>query len=227
MKLVVFSDIHSDGSLLKKVIKKASNDIVSADLLICNGDFTDMFKIPRDMWMKEVESMLSPLLKTNKKLLCVPGNHDPPQAVDLFEKNNVNIHGKKETIQGFDFIGFGGAVTPFNTSFEPSEETTRQTVGSLAKEATNPLVFILHNPPKGTKLDMAGRGMHVGSAALRSLILEHNPILALTAHIHECSGIDTLGETTLFYPGLVSHGHYGVVLLNENQKPKCIIKHVA
>jgi hypothetical protein len=86
-------------------------------------------------------------------------------------------------------------------------------------------VFVLHNPPKNTKLDVAGNGMHVGSEALRYLILKHRPVLALTAHIHECSGTDILGSSTIFYPGLLSQGRYGLVDLDaKNRKTSCRIK---
>ena len=38
----------------------------------------------------------------------------------------------------------------------------------------------------------------------------------VSAHIHESGAIDKLGSTTLFYPGPVFEGNYGIVDLSKN-----------
>jgi Icc-related predicted phosphoesterase len=42
---------------------------------------------------------------------------------------------------------------------------------------------------------------HVGSKAVRELVLKHQPALGLHGHIHESGGVDMLGSTPIFNPG--------------------------
>jgi len=220
MELLVISDVHGDVGMLKNALK--AKDTKSCDVVICNGDFTDMFKVRREMQLANVREVVSMLAATGKPVLCVPGNHDPPESLAVFEGAGANLHAKRRSISGFDFIGFGGAITPFNTNFEPSEEDEYKALDPLAGAARNPLVFVVHNPAKGY-LDLTGHGTHVGSETYRGLLLHHKPMLSLSAHIHEAAGVAVWGPTTLFYPGPLYEGHYGIVKLEKNKKPECSI----
>jgi len=223
MKFLVFSDVHGDISGLKKVLAAAANEMRTCDAIICNGDFTDMFKVRRGLQLANVRDAVALLVATGKATFCVPGNHDPHESIAVFEGAGTNLHGKRRTIGGFDFVGFGGATTPFNTNFEPSDEETYDALDALAGAARNPTVFVLHAPAKDC-LDGTGHGMHVGSETLRGLIAHHKPVLALSAHIHEAAGTAKLGETTVFYPGPLYEGFYGVVTLEKGKAPGCLVK---
>jgi len=46
-------------------------------------------------------------------------------------------------------------------------------------------VMVIHAPPYNTSLDLASKGEHVGSAAVRKIIQEKQPYITLHGHIHE------------------------------------------
>ena len=211
MKMLVIADIHGDFNTLEQFI-----DITRAsdfDLIICPGDFTDMFSVPREFSQIDIANLiLQKLLALGRPLLCVPGNHDPYEIVELFDNYNINLHARVRKACGIKFLGWGGAPTPFNTIFEPSDEETREMLDSLlAGVGGEPFVLVTHDPPKNTSVDRVTSGDHVGSPVIRKFIEKNQPILALSAHIHESPGQETIGKTTLFYPGALFNGLYGEV----------------
>ena len=158
-------------------------------------------------------------------MICVPGNHDPYDIIDAFEEYDVNLHGKVRKVCGETFAGWGGALSPFNLAFEPTEEETKAGLEEMARKIGKDFILILHNPPKDTKLDRIISGEHVGSPAEREFIENTQPKLVITAHIHEASGEDRIGKSVLFYPGPFYAGRYGVVTV-EGDKIKCEIKKI-
>lgn len=217
MKILVLADIHGDTGTLRKVIEKAESH--NPDVVVCPGNVTDIFKTPPEFSQLDVADLVvQQLLSLRKPVLCIPGNHDPPEILEVFNDYGVNIHAKHTAIHGTHFVGFGGAPTPFNTPFEPTEEETADALASLPTHS--PTIAVIHNPPHNTKLDAIGAGKHVGSPAVRSYILSKKPHLVLTAHIHESRGKDTLGPTTIVNPGPVFNKHYALV---DVTKKSCVV----
>ena len=222
MKILVFGDVHGKIDVLSNIIK---NIKIKPDLVICPGDFTDMFERIEGFSQLDVSNMvIQKLVSFRCPVLCVPGNHDPYDILKLFDRYKINIHGKKRNINGLNFIGWGGALTPFHTLFEPSDEETISNLEKLSKGLKD-FVLIVHNPPKNTKVDKVFSGAHVGSEIIRNFIEKTKPILCISAHIHEAGGVDKIGNTTLFYPGPVYEGKYGIVNI-ENKKVSCEIKKI-
>ncbi len=67
-------------------------------------------------------------------------------------------------------------------------------------------VYVLHDPPWNTALDVLWNGGHIGSMAVRRFIEQHQPPLVLSGHIHESPRIsgkvmDRIGETLCVNPG--------------------------
>ena len=67
-------------------------------------------------------------------------------------------------------------------------------------------LFVLHSPPRGTRCDMVGAALHVGSRAIRAFIERHQPPLVLSGHIHESPRVsssyhDLIGRTMVVNPG--------------------------
>ncbi len=223
MKILLLADIHGYENELKEILKGPFNEI---DLVICAGDLTDMYRIPEGFSQADmVDTILQKMFVLNKPLLCIPGNHDPYESIDVFESYGVNLHNKIRKIKGIEFLGFGGAETPFNTIFEPTEQEIEK---SLAKHKPTPSNFILvvHQPPKNTKQDRLSTGQHAGSAVIRKYILEKQPMLATSGHIHEGQGVDYLNKTVLFNPGPVFEGKYGIIDI-EDKKVTCKVKTAA
>jgi Icc-related predicted phosphoesterase len=169
--------------------------------------------------------ILQKLVAFGTPVLCVPGNHDPYDIISTFDEYDVNLHGKVRKIKGETFIGWGGALTPFNTAFEPTEEETKEALEEVGKKVGNGFILVVHNPPKDTKLDRTATGEHVGSHAVREFIEKSKPKLVITAHIHEASGEDRVSESVLFYPGPFYAGRYGVVNV-DGRKVRCEIKKI-
>ncbi|MBI4021256.1 MAG: metallophosphoesterase family protein [Candidatus Aenigmarchaeota archaeon] len=208
MRILVVADIYGDLAHLSSIIEAAAAH--NPSLVVCPGNITDMFAVSEFSQMDVGELVMLKLLSLRKPVLAVPGNHDPPGLIDVFEDYHTNLHGKRRTIQGMEFVGFGGATTPFHTNFEPGEEETQETLAAVST-TIGQHVLVVHNPPKDTKLDTLASGEHVGSAAIRAYILEKKPRLVIAAHIHEAAGKDTLGGSVLFNPGPAFQGKYGIV----------------
>ena len=213
MKILVLADVHGDFMVLEKVIKNIKTK--NTDLVLCPGDFTDMFNVPEGFSQTDVANIvLQKILSIGKPVYAVPGNHDPYEVIELFNDYNINLHSKIRRFGSLLFLGWGGAATPFNSIFEPTEEETEEELSRMGKIVGDRLFgFLVHNPPKNTRLDITSTGKHVGSGSVRGFILKKKPVFAVSAHIHESHGIDVLGETTLFYPGPVYEGYYGLMVV--------------
>jgi len=209
MRLLIIADVHGEFKKLDKIVDHVKEDF---DVVVCPGDFTDMFNTPTNFSQIDVALLvLEKLMVFGKPLLCVPGNHDPYDVVSIFKEYGVNLHAKRREILGIVFGGFGGAATPFDTLYEPSEAEIREGLEKIGKVD----VLVVHNPPKNTKMDRIESGQHVGSEAIRDYILKQKPKLVISAHIHEAAGSDKLGESLLFYPGPAFEGRYGIVDLDK------------
>lgn len=215
MKILVAADIHGDMEALDAVLADAAKE--KPDMVLCPGDFTDMYSQNTAFSQADTgEMIVQKLLAFNKNLLCVPGNQDPYEMLAIFDEYGINLHGRTRKTLNTLFAGWGGALTPFNTLLEPTAEETKTAMTLFRQKLEGKdFVMLVHAPPKDTKLDVAGGQKHVGSDEIRQFVLEAKPRLLVSAHIHESGAIDRLGETTLFYPGPVFEGCYGIVELEK------------
>ncbi len=217
MRILVLADIHSRLDKLAQIIDDVKKE--KFDLVVCAGNLTDSFDSPLDLEQIDVADMVvQKLFLLKKPLLCIPGNHDPYEIVDLFEEYGVNLHDRSRKSGAMTFIGFGGAETPFNTLFEPSDPEIKEGLEYNSKNLLpGKFIMVVHNPPKETKMDKILSGEHVGSKAVKEFVLEKKPLLCISAHIHEGAGEDRIGQTVLFYPGPVINGKYGFVDIDGNK----------
>ena len=214
MKILVVADVHGNFELASEILSKIKTNY---DLMISPGDFTDIFNVPQGFSQTNIADMvLQKLLGMGKPAFCLPGNHDPYEILQIFDDYDVNLHNQVKTFRKMKFLGWGGAPTPFDTPFEPEEDETKERLMELGKNVeTGKFILVTHNPPKNTKLDRIISGENVGSAEIRKFIEEMQPILAISAHIHESGGVDKIGKTTLFYPGPLYDGYYGIVSVDK------------
>ncbi|HUG29937.1 MAG TPA: metallophosphoesterase [Candidatus Limnocylindria bacterium] len=153
----------------------------------------------------------------------MPGNDDPPEMDELLDgaRGLRNVQGVvTELWPGITMASRGESTpTPWNTPRELSEadlgEAVRRVVDDLPEEGVT--IWNLHMPPKATSIDLApkldaslrvrydGAGepvmVPVGSSAIRELVTERQPTLALHGHIHESRGRYKIGRTTGINPG--------------------------
>jgi len=211
MNIVVVSDIHGDMENMLTYLDKIRE--LNPDLIICPGDFTDI-NMPKGFTQQDVVELIVDELKSlNIPVLAVPGNVDPKETITILEKKKISLHGRGKIIGEYGFYGYGGAKTPFETSIEPSEEEMKMALLNAYKDVKNAKykVQVTHAPPFNTKVDMIHSGIHVGSKIVRSFIEEHQPVLAVSAHIHEARGIDKINNTLLINTGRFPEGYVGLI----------------
>ena len=179
MKLLVFSDIHTDKRALEKLMA------VEADIYVCAGDLVS--------WASGLDGMAELLRPHAGKMYMLPGNHESEADIArLCEKFGFqNLHGRSIEMDGVHIAGLGYSnPTPFNT---PGEYTEAQLAERLAPFAgLSPLVLICHCPPFDTDLDGVKPGAHFGSRAIREFIDAFEPVRFFCGHIHECEGRDVM-----------------------------------
>lgn len=183
MRVLLFSDIHSDLDALEKI---AAQD---ADLYIAAGDLVN--------WQKGLDACGKILEPLGDKLWVMPGNHETADDIAGFcdQWGFQNFHGTTFKRDGRHFAGLGYSnVTPFDTPGEYTEEELAEKLGAF--QGLEPLVLVCHCPPKDTPLDEAGPGMHFGSPAIGRFIESKQPDWFFCGHIHEAWGNRTqIGRT--------------------------------
>ncbi len=214
MKILILSDIHNDVENLMKFLDELKN--VKFDVLICPGDLTDTLT-PKGFTKEEIGKLIIEEFKVfKKKILVVPGNQDK-ELIKFFENEGMSLHGKGKIIGNYGFYGFGGARTPFQTSLEPGEKEIENGLKKAFNEVkkVRKKIQVTHIPPARTKIDKIFTGAHVGSEVVRKFIEEKQPLLAISAHVHEARGIDEIGKTKVINSGRFPEGYYGFVEINE------------
>ena len=183
MKLLIFSDIHSDLKALERLID------TEADYYFAAGDLVS--------WSRGLDRAGEILRRRAERMYVLPGNHESPSQITAFcDKFGFHdFHGKSTEIGGFHVAGLGcSSPTPFNTPGEYSEAELAARLAPFA--GLQPLILICHCPPKSSLLDRAGEGMHFGSTAVARFIQQNQPLYFFCGHIHEAEGVtDRLGVT--------------------------------
>lgn len=184
--------------------------------------------------------VLSRLDELGVPVFVVPGNWDwtgyedvswELMSENLFEsrvvagfENVVNCEDAVVEFEGVSLIGYGRVNGPelvevrgyadvseeeLSESREHFEELV-EFFSFLFEEAANPVVFLAHNVPYGTSLDVienaesAVDGLHYGSNVVRELVERFKPLITIGGHIHEHYGTDTIGDSVCLNAGFGS-----------------------
>jgi hypothetical protein len=189
VKLLIFSDIHSDTRALERLMA------MEADYYFCAGDLVN--------WARGLDAMGEIMKRHADRTYVIPGNHESaPQITDFCAKFGFHdFHGQKTQIGGFEVVGLGYSnPTPFDT---PGEYTDEELGTRLhAFDGLKPMIAICHAPPLGTPLDRITNLKHAGSRAMRDFIRREQPRYFFCGHIHESAGAqDKIGETSAMNVG--------------------------
>ncbi len=202
MKFLVITDLHQNDSAVEWINRLADENDVRAILFL--GDVTDM---------GSCEDGRKILTQFRKETYFIPGNCDPK---DISEKNSdiiKDVHGKAFEIDGIRFAAMGGSnPTIFDTPCEYPEEEIKAKLDAVS---SNGMILMTHAPSYGI-LDHIPNGMSVGSKAIREIVEKYHPIVALSGHIHEDVGMQTVDGTLFINPGPARDGH--AVLLDTDGK---------
>ncbi len=203
MRFLVLSDIH--GAI--DMIDKLDDEFSKADAVLVAGDFAQFKDVA------SAEPTLKLLSSKHERLFCVAGNCDEPAFVDTLDSYDASVQGSIVFSEGLSFSGSGGALRFTGvTPFERDDEELINDLNMVKElENTDNLVLLIHQPPLDTKLDVITAGAHVGSPLVRDFILEFQPLIVVSGHIHESFAIDTLGKTTLVNPGSLEEARYAVL----------------
>jgi Icc-related predicted phosphoesterase len=202
MKILVYSDIHSSENAVGLLRKDAES--YSPDLLLLLGDITHFG--PRSFAEEFISS-------TKVRTLAIPGNCDTPDVLGLLEEKGISLHGKREKVGGFDFVGFGGSnLTPFDTITEFSEDDILSALDAVMVKGA---VLVTHVPPRG-HVDGTSSGLHVGSTAVAKIVEKYRPRVSLSGHVHEARGMVEEEGTLFLNPGPVRKGYRAIVDLAES-----------
>lgn len=154
-------------------------------------------------------------------IFVMPGNDDPWFIDEVLEDGGVVMacDGRIVRVGDHEMLSCGYSnPTPWSSPRELDETELYERVASLAERLESPelAIFNLHVPPYGSGLDTAmeldeelrpvltagqPHQIPVGSSAVRQLIEEYQPMLALHGHIHESRGISRIGRTIAINPG--------------------------
>ncbi len=187
-RIMAIGDIHGDTGLVKKLAEKAKKEKV--DIVIIPGDLT---------WLNQsTKGLIGPFIKLNKKILLIPGNHEPNTTIDFLSKaypNTINIqaYGIREKNLGIFGAGYSSTTGPFWVEDKEIFEALKKGYKKIKDLKTKIMVTHMHHIR--SKAELTGFS---GSKAVRKAIERFQPNLVLSAHIHEAGGIEEqIGKTRI------------------------------
>jgi Icc-related predicted phosphoesterase len=191
MKLLLFSDLHSNFRTAEKLVKRSKN----VDIVVGAGDFCNI--------RRGLQQIINALTSIKKPSVLVPGNSESDdelsKACSSWKSAHV-LHGRQVNIDGISFFGIGGGipVTPFGSwSYDFTEDEALE----LLRDCPHGCVLVSHSPPRGV-LDRSSDGRNLGSEAVRRTVEKKKPGLVVCGHIHGSSGqTDRFEETTVINAG--------------------------
>jgi uncharacterized protein len=178
------------GKQLGPLLAEARAEYPALDvyLLPGNDDWQAAIEALADL---EAQGLLRPLHRRAWQLApdlwlagyaCVPLS---PFSIKDYERRDV---GPLRTDFSFAmaYHSAGGEVTPISAAALAARPSIAEDLEELA-HASDPsrTIYVCHAPPADTALDLAPRGRHLGSQAIRSFIARHAPLATLHGHIHE------------------------------------------
>jgi len=213
----VKKELMGRGYYVKEMTKQEVDDVLN--------DKNKMDQLFKELTMRKIEEWLGYVrekVPEGIKVIMLPGNDDILEIDRLIEDSERVILPEGKLVElddRYSMISCSWTTpSPWNTVRECSEEELRKRLEREFKRTNDydHLVCNFHEPPYDTVLDRAPKldanlkpitkwGMvvmtHVGSKAVRELILKYQPILSLHGHIHESPGHVKLGRTICLNPG--------------------------
>ncbi len=208
MRVLAFSDLHGSIEVVERVLTLEKR----FDLVILAGDITT------GGTPSELEKAIRRIEAFQKPVLAVAGNMDPLSLERKLVQLGVSIDSRGVVIGEAGFFGVSAApASPLHTLNEISEREimARAEAGWKGVAAAHWKIFVPHAAPKGTALDRARSGKHVGSSAVRDFIRLRKPDATICGHIHEARGIDKIAGLPVINCGPAGKGYYAVVTIED------------
>jgi|TARA_Y100000310_G_C20601756_1_gene773411 hypothetical protein len=192
MKILFFTDVHSDKESLETLIDKSKD----CDIMVCCGDISE--------FGSGLKKSINMLKKTNKKVLITHGNHERITELSKLcdNENVIFLHKNYYVFDDVMFAAYGGG------GFSEMDERLDEWVNKFKSKKRNKLILFTHAPPLDTKLDKLPWLGHRGSRSVRRAIETLKPEIFACGHFHETfSKKDYIGKSKLLNPG-----NFGTVL---------------
>jgi Icc-related predicted phosphoesterase len=191
---------------------------VDADPAAQEALFDEVMARELGRWIALADERMQPL---GIGVYVMPGNDDPPvcDAVIADARWVTACSERLVQVGPHEMISCAYAnPTPWNSPRELDESALYDHIKRLADQVEDPstAIFNLHVPPHDTGLDTANEmnpdltlvykggqpsPVPVGSTAVRQIIEEYQPLLALHGHIHESRGEAHIGRTLCINSG--------------------------
>jgi Icc-related predicted phosphoesterase len=210
MVIAAITDIH--GKI--EAVDKASKVMTNSDIVVIAGDITHFGR------RKDAEEVIRRVRDYNSHVYAVPGNCDYFEVGAFLSSEGISLDCRCMVVDNLALIGIGGSLPcPGKTPNESTEEEFAIKLDELKKEIPSKKMCILvsHEPPFGTLCDLTGSGAHVGSRSLRNFIMDVDPLVCFSGHIHEARGVGEIGMTKVANPGPLFHGGYAMVDINNDK----------
>lgn len=198
MKILALADIHGRLDNIHLLAPVAAD----CHVIAVAGDITD-FGGPEqaDAVLKALNGFMIPVVG-------VPGNCDSQAVDEKLRRLGGNIIENPVVVGDIVFVGF--------RYHHPSDELSLRILEKISTPGAIPtrMVLVTHQPAWGTDVDLQAATRHTGSRLVRSFIEDHQPLAAVSGHIHEACGVDQVGTTVLVNPGPYRNGRYGIIDIN-------------
>ncbi|MGD2035594.1 MAG: metallophosphoesterase [Bacteroidales bacterium] len=219
INIIHLTDIHGADLQIHKIGKELS----LADVIVVSGDITHFGR------EKEAGQIITNICHYNNKVLAVPGNCDYSEVDVFLSERKINLNRKQVEFGGLVFCGLGGSLpcpgyTP--CEFTDNEADKWLTGMKITRFSEKPVIFVSHQPPFNTTNDRLTKGDHVGSRSVRKFIELSTPVLCLTGHIHEGTGIDSIGNCKIVNPGPLLSGNYASIHIKPDRSAKINLKKI-
>jgi Icc-related predicted phosphoesterase len=190
VRLLAFSDLHRDLGQAADLVERSEQ----ADVVVGAGDFASIHD--------GLEETIDALGAIECPALLVPGNNETEAALRSASagwSSATVLHGEGTEIDGLTFFGLGAGVpvTPWDWSFDLTEEEAAEMLAPLGPDA----VLISHSPPHG-HCDRDSSGRSLGSRAVLEAAQSKQPKLLVCGHVHESWGAESeIGPTRVLNLG--------------------------
>lgn len=210
MKILLIGDVHSHYKTLQDTV-----NLSDADIILQVGDlglFSNI-KIAKEdaKAYKHAASAISwfveklennTLIKLNKLVYCVKGNHDDYSffETDIFENLGFRYikNGTVVTVNGINILGFGGIYSPVRSKFPTKSLSGR-----------NRRFF--------TEEDLAYAEFNANETQIHILLLHNAPVGVLPRHLSREEGLPMLNKLiNIVKPEYIVHGHHHINYINNN-----------
>jgi len=194
MKILAFTDLHSNKKVLKELIKKARK--YNPDILISSGDLSNF-----GVGLKEV---LIELNAIGKPVFVIPGNHETSSEINSIKKmhalkNLRNITNRFTSFQNIVLYGYSSCF--FSRVDNSFEKKIPRLAERLKKYGDKKLIFVSHAPPFGTEVGSIW-GQEEGCYQVREFIIKLKPTLTICGHFHNnFYSADKLNKSLIINPG--------------------------